>query len=109
MKKIEIEVILVILFLCVFPGYFTFSVADSIGCLSKEETRIVTITDKWTDYNNFYIIDSNDNIYMLFSLKEEIRIPYRYKQIVAGDKYELIVKTPYLSESTLLLSEERIA
>ena len=102
--------LLVILLICSFFGYIMFSVIDSYGCLSKEETKIVTITDKWTDYNNnFYIIDSNDNIYKLFSWREESRIPYRYKQIVVDDKYKLTVKTPHLfKDTTLLLNEEKI-
>ena len=95
------------LVVCVIGGLL-----NSCGYFSKEETRIVVITDKWTDYNNnFYMVDNNDNVYKLLALgKIEYKssTSYRYKQIILGNKYKLTVKTPYLVVDVLSFSEEEV-
>ena len=103
------EIIISILFLGCFVGAVVFVVFNTCGLLSSEEIIIITITDKWTDYDgNFFILDSNYNIYKIFSLKEEHSISYRYKQIIIGDEYKLTVKTLRLSKTVLLLNEKKI-
>ena len=112
MEKIDFLITFVLIFAVGVVVCVPISILNSCGYFSNEETRIVIITDKWTDHNNgFYIVDNNDNVYKLLALgKIEYKssTSYRYKQIIIGNKYKLIVKTPYLIENELSFSEEKV-
>ena len=92
---------------CVIGGLL-----NSCGYFSNEETRIIIITDKWTDHsNNFYMVDNNDNVYKLLALGKidyKTSTSYRYKHIIIGNEYKLKVKTPYLAVDVLSFSEEEV-
>lgn len=112
MEKIDILITFALIFVVGVGVCVPISILNSCGCFSNEETRIVIITDKWTDHsNNFYIVDNNDNVYKLLVLERsgyKNYTSYRYKQIIIGNKYKLIVKTPYLVENVLSFSEEEV-
>lgn len=104
--------ILVCILVVGFLACVSVALFNSCGYFSNEETRIVVIIDKWTDYNNnFYIVDNNDNVYRLLTLgiiEHKSSTSYRYKQIIIGNKYKLTVKTPYLVGDVLSFSEEEV-